>query len=96
MELPYRHFTMKRIELAPLGISKRTGNETYFCTPKGISVINWVSVNRIHYCVIRGFGEMVFTVSLMNLAPHYVHSLVQNFSDFLRVLLDYGDCAALE
>lgn len=96
MELTYRAFSKKCIDLAPLGISIGAGNETYFCTPKGAKIIGWACVDGIHYCMIRGFGEMVFAVSPMNLAPHYVHPLARTFSDFLRLLLACGNCDALE
>lgn len=87
---------MKNIDLTPLGIEKRDDNLNYFCTPRGARIIGWAGVGGIHYCFIRGFGEMVFSVSPMNLAPHYVHPLASNFSDFLRLLLACGNSAALE
>ena len=87
MEWTYRDFTKKSIDLAPLGFEKGTGEETYFCTPKGAKIIGWAGVDGIHYCLIRGFGDMVFAVSPMNPAPHYVHPLARTFSDFLRLVL---------
>lgn len=96
MELTYRDFIKKRIDLAPLGISKGDRDETCFCTPQGARVIGWAGVDGIYYCTIRGFGEMVFSVSPMNLAPNYVHPLARTFSDFLRLLLACGSCDALE
>ena len=87
---------MKNIDLTSLGIEKRDDNLNYFCTPRGARIIGWAGVDGIHYCFIRGFGEMVFSVSPMNLAPHYVHPLASNFSDFLRLLLACGNSAALE
>lgn len=96
MEWTYRNFTKKSIDLAPLGFEKGAGDETYFCTPKGAKIIGWAGVDGIHYCLIRGFGEMVFAVSPMNVAPNYVHPLARTFSDFLRLLLACGNCDALE
>ncbi len=52
-------------------------------------------MDGIHYCLIRGFGDIVFAVSPMNPAPHYVHPLARTFSDFMR-LLACGSCDALE
>lgn len=92
----YQKFLKKGIDLAPLGIERRTDGAAYFCTPKGASMIGWAGVDGIHYCFIRGFGEMVFAVSPMNTAPDYVHPLAENFMDFLRLLLVCGDAAALE
>lgn len=92
----YRKFLNKEIDLAPLGVERRTAECAYFCTPKGASIIGWAGVDGIHYCFIRGFGEMVFAVSPMNAAPDYVHPLAKDFSDFLRLLLACGDAAVLE
>lgn len=96
MEWTYRNFIKKDIDLSPLGITKGAGDETYFCTPKGAKIIGWAGVDGIHYCMIYGFGEMVFAVSPMNAAPNYVHPLARTFSDFLRLLLACGSCDALE
>ena len=96
MEWTYRNFTKKSIDLAPLGFEKGAEDETYFCTPKGAKIIGWAGVDGIHYCLIDGFGEMVFAVSPMNVAPNYVHPLAWTFSDFLRLLLACGSCDALE
>ena len=96
MEWTYRNFTKKSIDLALLGVEKRAGDETYFCTPKGAKIIGWAGVDGIHYCLIRGFGEMVFAISPMNVAPNYVHPLARTFSDFLRLLLACGSCDTLE
>ncbi len=92
----YRRFLKTGIDLTSLGVMRGEREETYFCTPKGASVIGWAGVDGIHYCFIRGFGEMVFAVSPMNAAPDYVHPLAKDFSDFLRLLLACGDAAALE
>ena len=96
MELTCSKFFSYGLDLAPLGLERRDENETYFCTPKGARIIGWAGVDGIHFCRVRGFGEMVFAVSPMNPAPHYVHPVAQNFSDFLRLLLACGDSAALE
>lgn len=96
MEWTYRNFTKKSIDLAPLGFEKGTGDETYFCTPKGAKIIGWAGVDGIHYCLIHGFGDMVFAVSPINVAPNYVHPLARTFPDFLRLLLACGSCDALE
>lgn len=96
MEWTYRNFTKKNIDLTLLGVEKRAGDETYFCTPKGATIIGWAGVDGIHYCLICGFGEVVFAVSPMNVAPNYVHPLARTFSDFLRLLLACGSCDALE
>ena len=75
----YPAFRKTGIDLAPLGMGQRPETETYFCTPRGARIFGWAGVDGIHFCFIRGFGEMVFAVSPMNLAPHYVHPLARNF-----------------
>ena len=92
----YQRLLRQGIDLAPLGVERSAENAAYFCTPKGASIIGWAGVDGIHYCFIRGFGEMVFAVSPANAAPDYVHPLAADFADFLRLLLSCGDAAALE
>lgn len=94
--ITHQAFQKTGIDLAPLGIGRWADNLTYFCTPRGAKIIGGAGVDGIHYCFIRGFGEMVFAVSPMNPAPHHVHPLASDFSDFLRLLLACGDSAALE
>ncbi len=96
MAYGYQGFLKKKIDLAPLGVERGADRAGYFCTPQGASIIGWAGVDGIHYCFIRGFGEMVFAVSPANAAPDYVHPLARNFDDFLRLLLACGDAAALE
>ena len=92
----YNKFLGKNIDLAPLGIERREDNTPYFCTPKGASIIGWAGVDGIHYCFIRGFGEMVFAVNPMAIAPDYVKPLAASFEDFLRLLLAGKDANLLE
>lgn len=96
MTTTYQKFLKKDIDLSPVGVAADGENAAYFCTPKGAKIIGWAGVDGIHYCFIRGFGEMVFAVSPMNLPGEYVHPLAECFADFLRLLLACGDAAALE
>ncbi|MGN1026333.1 MAG: hypothetical protein ACI4P4_08000 [Faecousia sp.] len=96
MAKSYSQFLKKHIDLTSVGVEKSTDPVTYFCTPNGASIIGCAGVDGIHYCFIRGFGEMVFAVSPMNTAPDFVHPLAENFTDFLRLLLACGDAAVLE
>lgn len=92
----YQKFLKKYMDLSLLGIEREMENCAYFCTPKGADIIGWTGVDGIHYCFIRGFGEMVFAVSPMNQPGDYVHPVAENFVDFLRLLLACGGEAALE
>ena len=96
MDKVYQKFLRLGIRLAPVGIETRDENFGYFCTPKGASIIGWVGVDGIHFCRIRGFGNMIFAVSPMNAAPDYVHPIAENFEVLLRLLLACKDAAALE
>ncbi len=96
MAVTYQKFLKQNISLENVGVIRRTDNEAYFCTPKGASIFGWAGVDGIHYCKIRGFGEMIFAISPMNCAGEYVHPLAENFEDFLRLLLFCGDAAVLE
>ena len=95
MALAYQAFLKKGIDLAPLGLETNGAFISYFCTPKGAKVLGWAGVDGIHYCTIRGFGDMIFAVSPMNVGD-YVHPIARNFEDLLRLLLSCTDMAALE
>lgn len=92
----YQRFLRSGIDLAPLGAGKSEENYPHFCTPKGASIFGWAGVDGIHFCFVRGLGEMVFAVSPMNGWGEYVHPIARDFKDFLRLLLACGDTAALE
>lgn len=92
----YQKFLRKHISLAPLGVEQNTENTVYFCTPKGASIIGWSGVDGIHYCFIRGFGDMVFSVNPCNNNLNYVHPIAYSFEDFLGLLLSCGTADALE
>lgn len=92
----YQKFKKLKINQAAIGMEQREIDVTYFCTPKGARVIGWAGVDGIHYCFIRGFGEMVFAISPMNEHGNYVHPIAQNFEDLLRLLLTCGSMDAIE
>lgn len=94
--MTYEEFEQYGINLASLGVECVENAPKYFCTPKDAKIIGWAGVDGIHYCYVRGFDDMVFAVSPMNLPGDYVHPVAKNFEDFLRLLLSCGDSAALE
>ena len=96
MDKTYEKFLRSGMDLAAVGIECCRENTQYFCTPKGASVFGWAGTDGIHFCFIRGFGGMVFSVNPMNESQSYVHPLAKDFSDFLRLLLACGNEAALE
>ncbi len=92
----YDKFKKLDINFSRLGLEQGDAYGGYFCTPKGAKVIGWEGVDGIHYCFVKGFGEMVFAVNPSNLPGEYVHPLARSFEDFLRLLLACGSTAALE
>ncbi len=96
MDKTYKKFLESGIDLTAVGIQRRKENTPYFCTPKGASIFGWAGTDGIHFCFIRGFGGMVFSVNPMSTYPNYIYPLAENFADFLRLLLACGHEAVLE
>jgi len=92
----YKKFKKLNIDTMPLGLEEGDEEELYFCTPKGAKPIGRTGLDGIHFCFIKGFGEMVFAVSPMNTPGDYVHPIAKDFSDFLSLLIACGDTTALE
>lgn len=96
METIYQEYLKLNIDGSLIGLEQGANENNYFCTPKGASIMGWAGVDGIHFCFVRGFGEMVFAVSPMNAPGSHVHPLARDFKDFLRLLLACGHTAALE
>jgi len=96
MKMVYDKYLKLYINGFRIGLEQGENESHYFCTPKGASIIGWAGVDGIHFCFVRGFGEMVFAVSPMNTPNNYVHPLAKNFQDFLKLLLACNHTAALE
>lgn len=96
MKTIYKKYLKLDINGSHIGLEQRQNDPPYFCTPKGARMIGWAGVDGIHFCFVRGFGEMVFAVSPMNTAGNYVHPLANNFQDFLRLLLACSHTTVLE
>ena len=92
----YNKFKALDIDLSWLDLEQGDATGGYFCTPRGARVIGWAGVDGIHFCFVKGFGEMVFSVSPSNLPGEYVHPLARSFEDFLRLVLACGGTAAVE
>ena len=93
--LTYANFKKRNIDLSSLGFAQSDSEVIYYCTPKGAKIIGWAGTDGIHYCTIRGFGDLIFAVSPMNFGD-CVHPIARNFEDLLRLLLSCVDMAALE
>lgn len=92
----YQRYKKLSIDFSQLGLEPGNPRSDYLCTPKGAKVIGWEGVDGIHYCFVKGFGEMVFAVSPDNLPGDHVHPLARSFEDFLRLILACGHAAAPE
>ena len=93
----FQRFLKSGIASDPLGLTLcGTEVDPYFCTPRGARVFAEAGVDGIHYCFVRGFGEMVFAVSPMNECGDQVHPLARDFRAFLELLLTCCSADALE
>lgn len=92
----YEKYKRLGIDFSQLGLEQGDTRSSYFCTPEGAEVIGWAGVDGIHCCFVKGFGDMVFTVSPMNTRGNYVKPVANTFEDFLRLLLACGGVDAVE
>lgn len=90
----YEQYRQLNVDGKWIGLEMGDVQAEYFCTPVDASVIGWE--NSIHYCFIRGYGEMVFAVNPESCADVYVYPLAKNFRDFLRLILSCGSTTAIE
>lgn len=90
----YEKYKKLNIDTTLIGLEKGSWAGDYFCTPKGATIIGWE--NSIHYCFIKGYGEMVFAVNPETCADKYVYPLAENFEEFLRIILACGSTTAVE
>ena len=90
----YEKYKKLNIDTTLIGLEKGSTTGDYFCTPKGATVIGWE--NSIHYCFIKGYGEMVFAVNPETCVDKYVYPLAENFEEFLRIILACGSTTAVE
>ncbi len=85
----------KKLDINFSSLNLESGGGKYFCTPNGARIIGREGVDGIHYCFVKGFGDMVFAVNPSN-SDGYVHPLAESFKDFLRLLISCGRTAVLE
>lgn len=85
----------KNLKIDGSWIGLELGAKTpYFCTPIGAKIIGWD--NSIHYCFIKGFGDMVFCVNPETCCDYYVYPIARNFCDFLGLILATGNTNTLQ
>ena len=85
----------KNLKIDGSWIGLEAGAQTpYFCTPIGAEIIGWD--NGIHYCFIKGFGDMVFCVTPETCCDYNVYPIARNFCDFLGLILATGNTNTLQ
>ena len=85
----------KNLKIDGSWIGLEAGAQTpYFCTPIGAEIIGWD--NGIHYCFIKGFGDMVFCVNPEPCCDYNVYPIARNFCDFLGLILATGNTNTLQ
>ena len=89
-------YLRSKLDLSHIGFHRGEKESNYFCTPVLSKVIGWAGVDGIHFCITKGFEEIIFAVSPMNTPGNYVHPVARNFEDFLRLILACHDTAAIE
>ena len=93
MNLLYEKYKNLKIDGSWIGLE--AGAQTpYFCTPIGAEIIGWD--NGIHYCFIKGFGDMVFCVNPEPCCDYNVYPIARNFCDFLGLILATGNTNTLQ
>ena len=93
MNLLYEKYKNLKIDGSRIGLE--AGAQTpYFCTPIGAEIIGWD--NGIHYCFIKGFGDMVFCVNPEPCCDYNVYPIARNFCDFLGLILATGNTNTLQ
>lgn len=92
----YLAYKNKEFDLTAFGLDRCGNDYTYFCTPVGADIFAAPGVDGIHYCMIEGFGELIFAISPSNGVGEFVHPVARNFDDFLRLLLVCDGDAAIE
>lgn len=89
----YEKYKNLKIDGSWIGLETGEGAPC-FCTPTGVEIIGWD--NGIHYCFIKGFGDMVFCVNPETCCDHHVYPIARNFHDFLGLILATGNTNTLQ
>ena len=87
----YYKYLRGKVDLSSIGFTQTEINIPCFCTPKNAHIIGWAGADGIHYCAIRGFGEMIFVVDPTDFGGKYVYPIAHNLKSFISILAYYGD-----
>jgi len=92
----YQKFKKLKIDFSAIEFEQAGDDDKYFCTPIGARIIGRAGVDGIHYCFVRGQGEMVFAVNPSNEIGKNVYPIANTFEELLSLLLACGRMAAIE
>ena len=92
----YQKFKKLKIDFSAIEFEQAGNEDKYFCTPIGAHLIGRAGVDGIHYCTVRGQGEMVFAVNPSNEIGKNVFPIANTFDELLSLLLACGSMAAIE
>ena len=92
----YQKFRKLKIDFSAIEFEQAGNEDKYFCTPIGAHLIGKAGVDGIHYCTVRGQGEMVFAVNPSNEVGKNVFPIANTFDELLSLLLACGSMAAIE
>ncbi len=90
----YKQYKKAPLDLSSLGFLPGEERSLYLDTPKGANVIGWAGVDGVHYCFVKGLGDMVFAVHPLG-EPNVV-PIAENFTTLLRLLLSCGHMAVID
>lgn len=65
------------------------------CTPVGADIIGWTEPGGSHFCLVDGFGGVVFAVVPGACRLHPAYPVAENFSAFLGLVLACGGAGDL-
>ena len=78
--MTYKKYSQINIDSSPIGLNCVEMKIVVFAHQRS-KIIGFAGVDGIHYCFVRGFGEMVFVVNPMN-SPNHVHPLARTLEAF--------------
>ena len=92
----YQKFKKLKIDFSAIEFEQAGNEDKYFCTPIGAHLIGRAGVDGIHYCTVRGQGEMIFAINPSNEIGKNVFPIANTFDELLSLLLACGSMAAIE
>lgn len=92
----YQKFKRLKIDFSAIEFEQADNTDCHFCTPIGARIIGRADVDGIHYCFVRGQGEMLFAINPSNEVGRNAYPIANTFEEFLSLLLSCGSMAAIE